>query len=175
MVAVAHVHVFDQPHDHGRAAEPLEQRGYRVVVDAPLHHRIDFDRREPCLECSRNAVQHLPDAAEAAAHPVEDRVVQRIEAYRDPPEPVSLEPGGMLCEQDAVGREREVVDAVDGGQFAHEVRQPAAQQRLAARQPQLRHAERGGVSRDTANLPNDNRSADFRNSYRSWKVSRGMQ
>ena len=62
--------------------------------------------------------------------------------------PFALSSRGLLREQDAVGREREIVDAVDSGQLAHEVREPGAQQRLAAREPQFRHAEPGGQPRD---------------------------
>ena len=79
---------------------------------------------------------------------MKDLLVQRIEADRDALESVRLESRGLLREQYPVGREREILDAVDSGQLTHEIREPGAQQRLTTREPQFRHAEPGSQPRD---------------------------
>ena len=81
--------------------------------------------------------------------------------------PFALSSRGVLREQDAVGREREILDAVDSGQLADEVREPAAQQRLTARQPQLRHAERGGKPREPRDFLEGQPLGRLQEAYRS--------
>ena len=53
----------------------------------------------------------------------------------------ALEVGGVGGQQHAVGGHRQVADAVAAGEPRHEVGEVAAQQRLAAGQPDLVDAE----------------------------------
>ncbi len=46
VIAVAHVHEFDEAHDHGRAAKMLHQIERGVIVHAALDDGVDLDRRE---------------------------------------------------------------------------------------------------------------------------------
>ena len=59
---------------------------------------------------------------------------------------------GLVGEQDAVGRQREVADARLAREQAHEVRKVAAHERLTAGQPELVHAEVGEDIDEDAHL-----------------------
>ena len=141
MIAVADVHVLDEAHDDARAAEVLDQIERRVIVEAALDHRVDLDRREPRVQRGANAFEHAVALGEAAAHLPEDLRIERIEAHGDAMQAVGFELGGVLREQHRVRRERDVLHAVERGELADELRRVRSQQRLAAGQPHLLHAE----------------------------------
>ncbi len=125
----------------------LQQRRHRVVVAAAAHHRVDLDRCQAGVERGGDAVEHLLEAAEAAAHVREHLGVERVEAHRDAPQAVALQFRGVLGEQHPVGGEREIVDALDHRQLADQFREPRTQQRFAPGETQLAHAERGRGTR----------------------------
>ncbi len=95
MVAVADVHVFDEAHDDAAAAEALQQIKNGVVVHAPLYDGVDLDGRESGAARVFDALQHLLDAAEAAAHAREDLRVEAVEAHGDAVQAGGLELGGV--------------------------------------------------------------------------------
>ena len=72
---------------------------------------------------------------------------QRVEADGDAMEAGGSERVGLIGEQNAVGREREVGEAGLPGEHADQARQLAAQQRLAAGEADLVDAERRGTRR----------------------------
>ena len=55
--------------------------------------------------------------------------------------PAALQLAGVARQQHAVGGERHVLDAGDGGEIADEIGEVGAQQRLAAGEAELAHAE----------------------------------
>ncbi len=84
-------------------------------------------------------------------HRAKRRVVERVEAHRDAREAGVAQAARLLREQRAVGRQRDVGDAG----FREHRDQPLdvpAQQRLAAGEPDLRHAARDEQLRDARDL-----------------------
>jgi hypothetical protein len=109
-----------------------QQVQQRVIVDAPLHHGIDLDGREPGAPRRLDAFQHLADAAETAAHLREHFRIERVQAHRDAVQARGLELGGVFRQQHAIGGERDVLDVRQLRQVADEIREVRPQQRLAA-------------------------------------------
>ena len=75
-IAIADVHELDEAHDNRHAAKALDQIERGMIVDAALDHGIDLDRREPGGDRGIDAVQHLIERAESAAHAGENFLVQ---------------------------------------------------------------------------------------------------
>ncbi len=123
------------------AAESVHQVDRGVIVHAALNHRIDLDWLEARAARVLDAVQHVRDVAEVAAHAFEYLRLEAVQAHGDALESGGLQFHRMLGEQDAVGGQGDIVDAGDAGQIAHQVGQIGSQQRLATRESQLAHAE----------------------------------
>src|SRR5207253_685877 len=152
VVAVADVHVLDEAHGHPGAAEALHQIERRVIVHAALHDGVDLDRRELRAARVLDAVQHLLDPPEPAAHAREHLGIQAVEAHRDALEARRLELARVARQQHAVGGEGDVLDARNGRQVADQVGKAGAQQRLAAGEAELAHAELHEESREAHDL-----------------------
>ena len=91
-------------------------------------------------------------------------------------QPVALEFGGVLREQHAIGRQREIVDAIDRRQFGDEVGQ--AGRAAAVRRPSGAACVRRAPAASRASRvisSNVRRSADLQEPVRSWNVDCGMQ
>ena len=84
-----------------------------MIVATALDDRIDLHWMQPGGQCRLDAGQHLGQPAKPATHLREDRLVERVEADGDAMQSVALEFRGMLREQDAIGRQRKILDAVD--------------------------------------------------------------
>jgi hypothetical protein len=69
----------------------------------------------------------------------------------------------VLAQQHAVGGQRDVVDAGNAGEIADQIGQIGAQQRFAAGEAQLAHAEAREQPRERTISSNDSRSCDFKN------------
>ena len=91
VIAIADVHELDEAHDHGRAAEVLDQIERRVIVHAALDDGVDLDRREAGGDGGIDAGEHLIERGEAAAHAREHLLVQRVQAHRDALQAVGLQ------------------------------------------------------------------------------------
>ena len=90
VIAGADVHVLDESHHDGGAAESVYQLKHGVVVDAALHDAVDFDRREAGGERGVDSLEDLPWRAVAAGHRPEDRWVERVEAHGHAAESLGL-------------------------------------------------------------------------------------
>ena len=135
------VHVLDVAQDEARVARPARHRDDRGLVDAAPDHHVDLDRRQAGGAGGRDPVEHPGQGHVDAAHGAEDRVVEGVEADRDPVQPGVGERGGQRPERRSVGGKREVSHALDHGQLADQVRQVPAHRRLAPGDPELLHAE----------------------------------
>jgi hypothetical protein len=151
-IAVAHVHEFDEAHDHGASAEVVHQVEHGVVVHAALHHGVELDRREARRDRSVDALQDLLEGAEAAAHAREELSIQRVQAHRHAIQAVRLQIDRMPGEQHAVGGQGNILDVGNRREIAHQVREVGAQQRLAAREPYLTDPQSGEQPRQTHDL-----------------------
>ena len=141
VIAVADVHVLDEAHDDAGAAEVLDQVEHGVIVQAALDDAVDLDRRQPRVLRGANALEHAVALGEAAAHLLEDLRIERVETDGDAMQAVRLQLRRMLREQHAVGRQRDVLHAFERGELADQLGDIRAQQRLAAGEPHLLHAE----------------------------------
>jgi len=141
VIAVTDVHVLDEAHDHARTAEVLDQIEHGVIVHTTLHDGVDLDRGELGAPRMLDAIQHFIDAAEAAAHAREYLCIEAVEADGDALEACGLQLARIAREQNAIGRERDVLNARDIAQVTDQVGEIRAQQRLAACQAELAHPE----------------------------------
>ena len=112
-------------------------------MHAALYHHVDLDGPQPGGGGRCDTVQHLRDRKAGVVERHEDRVVEGVQADGDAAQSGIRQRPGLAGEQRAVGRQGNVLDAADGGQHDDQAFQITAQQRLAAGQPQLAHAQAG--------------------------------
>src|SRR6056297_1447191 len=139
VIDVADVHVFDETNDGVRSPEAREQLRDRGIVHATLDDRVDLHRRKIGLDGRVDAVQHPVQAAAAPVHAAKDLVVHCIEAHGHAIEAGCLQFRRVLGQQNAVGRECDLVDAGQAAQIADQVAERRAQQRFSPRDPELAH------------------------------------
>ena len=137
----ADVHVLDETYDGARAAEALHEIERRVVVLAALDDRVDLDRLEACAARRLDSGEHGREIAASAVHLLEDLLVEAVETHGEALQTRGLELGRVLGEPRAVGRERDVLDALEARERGHDLDDVAPQQRLAAGEPELLDAE----------------------------------
>ena len=121
----------------------------RVLVDASLDHRVDLHRQPG----GGGRVDPLEDALDREVDVVqrpEGLVVERVEADRDSAQPGVGEGTGLLRQQRAVRRQREV--DVERRERLEQPLELAAEQRLAARDPDLLDAARDEDPRQALEL-----------------------
>jgi hypothetical protein len=105
-----------------------------------MRHGVDLDRLEPGGLGGGEPAQDVGVAV--AQRQLEEALgPQRVEADVDPAQPGGAQRLGLPLEADAVGGERQ--REVEARQPLDEPGQPAAQQRLAAGEPDGAHAHRG--------------------------------
>jgi hypothetical protein len=121
-------------------AAVLDERHQFVVVDAADDDRVDLERAVHPSRCGDTCVDRgkLIEARERG----ESIAPQCVEADRDPPQAGGLQRIDLILEQHAVGGQGKVREPRLCGQHAHQRGHVAAEQRLAARQADLVHAER---------------------------------
>jgi hypothetical protein len=134
-----------------------------VIVDAALDDGVDLDRREPGGDRGIDALQDLVERAESAAHAREYLLIQRIQTHRDALQAIGLQVHRMLASSTPL-----VVSAMSSisgyaGQIADQIGEIGAQQRFAAGEAQLAHAEAAKEPREAHDLLERQRSCDFRN------------
>ncbi len=136
-VGRADVHVLDETQRLRAAAEVLGHRRHAALVEAASHDHVDLHGIEPGRDGRVDALEHARRRDRRVADRLERLVVERVEADRDAAEAGVGERPGLAREQQAVGGQRNVVDSVDPGKHRDKPLEVAAQQRLAAGQPQL--------------------------------------
>src|SRR6185312_2750611 len=146
-VAGADVHVLDQAQDVARAAEVLRHLEDASVVEPALHHHVHLDRPEPGRGRGIDALEHPGRRDADVVDRCEDVVVQRVEADRHAVQAGVGQPLRLPRQEDAVRRQRDVLDARHGGEHP---RQPldllerqdlgAAQELEVVAEDLLRHA-----------------------------------
>src|SRR5688572_13532673 len=147
----AHVHVLDEPDLGADVPAVLDQLDQLVLVGAAHHDRVDLEGLESGAGCRVDAGEDRRVRVEAGQR-FEAAAVQRVEADGDAVQPGIAQRGGLLGEQHAIGRQREIRDAGQPGQLGNEDRQIAAQQRLAAGHPDAVHPDRHERGRKGRNL-----------------------
>src|SRR5882724_3334552 len=141
LVAVADVHELDESYDDRRPAEALDEIQRRVVVQASLDDGVDLDWGQAGGDGGLDAGQDLIESAESAAHARKNLPIQGVQAHGHAPEAVGMQIDGVLPQQHPVRGQCDVVDARDVGEIADQVREIRPQQRFAAGETQLSHAQ----------------------------------
>ena len=106
-----------------------------IVVDTADDDRVDLERAAEHALRRGHSFMHAGELVESRER-LEPVGTQGVQADGDAAQAGGRERVGVLGEQDAVGRQREVVEAALAGQHLHEFGEVAPEQRLAARQPQ---------------------------------------
>jgi hypothetical protein len=91
------------------ASEVLEQIQDLVIVDAALNDGIDLDRREARAAGRRDASQHVLQLTKPTGHLRKGIRIQTVQADRDALQSRRTQCRGMLREQHAIGRQRDVL------------------------------------------------------------------
>ena len=116
------------------------QVNHLVVVHPPHDDGVDLDRLQPRRVRRLQPGQHVLQPAQPRDG-VEPFRVERIQADVDPVQAGGGQFVGVAGQQDAVGRHRQVVNAGDAGQGAHQVNDSGPRQRLPAGQAYLADAQ----------------------------------
>ena len=125
--------------------------------------------------CAASMPSRTSSTAKAAAHALEDLRVQAVEAHGDAIQARGLQFGGVAFEQDAIGGQRDILDAGDAGEVADQIGEVRAQQRFAAGEPDLVTpcATNSRASRRISSK--DRRSRGFQEPVALVELLRGMQ
>ena len=145
----ADVHELDEAQRVTALAEERRHRDDLILVDAALDDRVHL-HRQARRRGGVDAFEHALDREVDVVQGTERRVVERVEADGDAIEPGVRERLRLRREQRRVGRQRQFdLELCELGDQALEV---AADERLAARDPQLAGAERDERARDARDL-----------------------
>src|SRR5437763_10364056 len=112
-----------------------------MYVDAAINEGVEHDRCKARRMRRKQSVEHGAQVA-ASADARELLRVERVEADVESLEARGGQQLGLVGEQRAVGRQAEVLQAINGRELADQGVDVAAQQRLAAGQANLVNAER---------------------------------
>ncbi|KAG0777317.1 hypothetical protein G6F22_011955 [Rhizopus arrhizus] len=118
----------------------VQQEAHSCLGRGGMHHAVQLDGRKACLAGGRQPRQHGIQAI-APGDLAEGGGVQRVQADVQPRHARGAQVFGMTNQLRAIGRHGQVGEARHGRDVAGQVRHPAAQQRLAARQPDLADAQ----------------------------------
>ena len=113
IVAGAHVHILDETRHMAVLAREFDQRQDLIVVDAALHHAVEFDALEACGNSSIEATEHRIHIATVAGQGCEQCWIACIQTDRQAMQARLTQRARLRGEQTAVGGEREVFDAID--------------------------------------------------------------
>ena len=141
VVAIAHVHKFDESQDVFRVVEVLREVDNEVVVDAFLNDRVDFYGAKARLFGSADAFEYALGAMGATAHEIKGLVVNRVEAHGEAVQTGVFEALRFGGEEIAIGGEGEVLYAVDLREFGDEGFEVSTQEGFAAGDPDFVDAE----------------------------------
>ncbi len=144
----ADVHVLDEPDFGAHRLSVLDQIHDLVVVDAADDDRVDLERAAEHALRRGHSFVHAGELVESRER-LEPVGTQRVQADGDAAQAGGRERVGVLGEQDAVGRQREVVEAaacrtassrVRGGRAGAAARRPSAAGDRRLRQGRRRRA-----------------------------------
>ena len=151
------------------AAEVLRERDDAVVVRAALDDRVDLDW-EPGGRGGVDPVEHPLHGEVDVVQRAERRVVDGVEADRDAAQAGAGERLGLLRQQRAVRRQRELeLPRISCSEQLDEVLDVPAHERLAAGDPHGAHAEAREDAGDAGEL------FELRSSLRSRKRGPGRR
>ncbi len=150
-VGRADVHELDVADGMARSSEAARDVEDGALVQPSLDDDVDLDRQSG-RGGGVDSREHASDGEVDVVHRPEDLVVERVEADGDAREPRVGERLRLLREERGVRRQRDVEVVVDRCEGRDEVLEIAAQQRLAARDPELAHAQVDEDARDALDL-----------------------
>src|SRR5205823_3571669 len=136
----ADIHELDEAEGHARSFEVARHREDARLVHAALGDHVDLDRREPGGLRRLDAREDLGDWKIDVVHGLERRVIERVEADRDPPEPGTREGLGLLRQQRTVRGQREI-EVSEPRELLHEPLEVPSHEGLAARETNLPYAQ----------------------------------
>ena len=90
-----------------------------------------------------DAGEDAVDFGAYAVHCGEDVLVEGVEADGDAVQSGQGERFGMMCEEDSVGGDGEIIHAIDGGKEADQIIDSPAQKRFSTGQADLSDSQRG--------------------------------
>ena len=123
-------HVLDEADVHVVAPGELDE-AVDLVLDAGQQHGVDLDGRKAGRK-RRVESGESGDERAAAGEPRVALRVEAVDAHVDALEAGRAQIGGAARQQDGVGREREVGEALERGKPLDEADEPLAHERLAA-------------------------------------------
>ena len=148
-----HRHEFDEAHVPRPLARDLGEVDDLVVVEAPHDDAVDLDRREARILGGAEAFHRLVETARGPPGDLLEPVaVERVEADVHAGDASFPEGRRETGQEDGVRGERDVVDARNRGDHAHEVRQVLADERLSPGDADAFQPERGHLAHDLGNL-----------------------
>src|SRR2546422_610577 len=134
------IHVLDEAHLAAHAPPVLDQVYELVIVVAANGHSVELQPLESDPHRPLDAFQNLPEGI-PPRQGLEPFGLEGVQAHGHPVQAGVQERLSLLRQQDAVGRQGEVLDPGIAPQHADQDRQVLAQQGLAAGQAHLVHAE----------------------------------
>ena len=140
-VGVAHVHELDEAEDVLRSAETPGHGQDFVLIHPAFDDHVDLDHSKPCIERRFHPCQHALHWKIHVVHGPEHGVVQRIETHGDALQSSLTQRPGQAGKGRAIGRERQVLQALDGHEHFDEFRQIPPQQGFAAGDTNFPHSQ----------------------------------
>jgi uncharacterized protein len=144
-------HVLDEAHLQAVGAGVARQGHHVGVGQAADRDGVDLEGAEAGPPRRLDARQNLPQPV-APRHLAEALRVERVQADVDAPQAGVVQRLRLPGQQQAVGRQADVLDAGDLGQQGHQPRQVAAHERLATGQANLVDPERRGNADESRDL-----------------------
>ena len=135
----ADVHVFDESQLGIETTRFGKERQEFAVVHAADDNRVDLESGKD----ARRSLETRADPPEfvCSREAQEGVAIERVEADGDPLQASRAQRLSLIGEQDAVGRERQILHAVDGGQLRDQGREIAPEQWFPASETHPAHAE----------------------------------
>jgi hypothetical protein len=146
-------HEFDEAHRYAFFTRELAERYDLVVVEAAHQNAIDLHGIEPCALRGSDSGQDASKAGWHTRYPREAFWIHRVHADCDSSQAGVFEWPCHLCEKMPVGGrgnvQRLALHGAQPRQLPHELNDPLAQQRFAARNPYLLDSHSGEQLNDS--------------------------
>src|SRR5215510_423014 len=138
-------HELDETHDHAFFAGETGELHNLIFIEAAQQHAVDLYRLKPSALCGTNSGKNVFKTIGHAGNAGKPDRLDRVHAHGGAPQPGGLQGRCQIGEQVAVGGDGQIeLCAVCGTklcQFAYEIHQAVAQQRLAAGKPYFLNAK----------------------------------
>jgi hypothetical protein len=132
VIAVAHVHKFDEAKDMAGVVEMLGEVNNEVIVYAFLDNGVDFEWITARFFSSSNAFNYAFGTVVAATHIIKGIIVDGIEAHGESVQACIFECLCFVGKEIAIGGESEVFYFLDLGQFCNEGFEVATEEGFAS-------------------------------------------